>query len=449
MAVFNVGNMRKGAAKPSSGGSGYGILIDQLSILENELKRDGNLSPGDYDILIGEARKLASNPALTTDQRSNVTVKISSYESLKSSKQISRESDVNAMNREAEDDWRRSVKVFANDPIALADTKIALAQNKLQSIVQAIDAVESSGQDASGLYASQADVLGEMQDALDARQIMDMHIPKDPNAPAAEYARPSSDFVAYIDTNSRGEVVSVDFGRQGDKSGYVETDGLYGGLQIYGKARKVGDELAFRMGGTTFRGSSAEYFDPMTMKTIKPKLTSKPPDETGRFNIGTPTYTDVNLSTVRSQPLVRPGGFAQGRDGTLYEALDGGGYRKFVGALPDQFGLQSGDMMPLTSRDEDYVSSEATETVMGSAMPQMSAANPDVMRSFIDGGLPSPVPLGPPAPKNMGGEPEPEQPQSSQPDIRTRQPSPRRRSPFETGKMAQQTMSSARNLTRA
>jgi len=53
MAVFNVAFLNPNLRKKS--GTSVGILSDQLSILENELGKDGYLSPGDYDLLIQEA----------------------------------------------------------------------------------------------------------------------------------------------------------------------------------------------------------------------------------------------------------------------------------------------------------------------------------------------------------------------------------------------------------
>ncbi len=97
MAVFNVSFLNP--AMRSSGGSNSGLLADQLSILQNELGKDGFLSPGDYDLLIEKARTIQSMPGLSASQKSEYNVKISAFEKQKSVGVLSKEGDIGFMNR--------------------------------------------------------------------------------------------------------------------------------------------------------------------------------------------------------------------------------------------------------------------------------------------------------------------------------------------------------------
>ena len=96
MAVFNLSFLNPGNKK-SSGGSGYGIMVDQLSILENDLQSDGVLSPGDYDLLIKKAENLSTSPGLSADQRSNIAVKISNYKKTKKVSDYTKTGDISPL----------------------------------------------------------------------------------------------------------------------------------------------------------------------------------------------------------------------------------------------------------------------------------------------------------------------------------------------------------------
>ena len=74
MAIFNVSFLNP-ALQTKKGGTGVGMLADQLQILENDLAKDGYLSPGDYDILIQKAREIQMSGSLTADQRSGMMLK--------------------------------------------------------------------------------------------------------------------------------------------------------------------------------------------------------------------------------------------------------------------------------------------------------------------------------------------------------------------------------------
>src|SRR3990167_3029687 len=223
MPVFNVSFLRPGAAK-GGGGSGYGVLVDQLSILENELAGDGNLAPGDYDVLTKKAREIRLTGGLTNDQRSNLDVKISAYEKSKSTSKLGDSNDVGRMNRELKDDRLKTVMAFAHDPKTFLQKNSDLLEAKLSDLAQTINQLDDAGSDSSSQYNEYVSTLNDLQDALDALDDSSNYV--------TGSGKPAGDFVAFIDTNSHGEITNIDFGRDGAKSGYAKTDGLYGGLQI-------------------------------------------------------------------------------------------------------------------------------------------------------------------------------------------------------------------------
>lgn len=431
MGVFNVSFLRPGGTK--KGGSGYGILIDQLSIKENELAVDGNLSPGDYDVLIKMAQGFANSGALTADQRSNLTVKVSAYEKAKSASNIGDSNDIARLNREVEDENRNRNMMLGNNPQGFLKAQSDLLQVKAERLTESIEQIEMAGGDATAHWSEQAETLQQLQDTLDALD----------KVSASDGSAPIGDYVAYIDTNSRGEITKVKVGRVGDETGYAETNALYGGMQVYGKPNaKVGGEKVFRLGGVEYKGSSLNISDP----DVPGSFRSAPlmsPTFTGNRNIGVikEGWESVDTNSLRTQKYVRPGGFARGRDGILYEALENGSYRKYVNTVPDQLGLGEQDVLDLPSRMEQGFNSQSTETVDGMELPQMSMANPS---DFAQLNAPSEaVPAAP-----GGGQPDAAAaPQASAaPAGRSRTPAPTERAPRRAEGIASRALSAARGF---
>ena len=382
MPVFNVSFLRPGAAK--GGGSGYGVLVDQLAILENELAKDGNLAPGDYDILTKKAREIRLTGSLTNDQRSNLDVKISAYEKSKSTSKLGDNNDVGRLNREVEDDRRKLTMAFANDPSRFLQGNADLLEAKASRLAETINQLDEAGADSSAQKNEYVSTLQDLQDSLDAIDKSSTYAPGS--------GKPAGDFIAFIDTNSRGEITKVEVGRIGSKSGYAETDALYGGMQIYGRpnAQSKGEKI-FRLGNVQYKGSDLQFQDPDSPGSFR----NAPLTANGKGVIKVESYQDVDPTTLRAQQTIRPGGFARGKDGTLYESLATGGYRKYVNTLPDQLGRGDQDVLDVPQSMEAGINSGATETVYGADLPQMSVANPAQLNELSPS---APTPSAAPAP---------------------------------------------------
>ena len=146
MAVFDVSFLNPNAKR---GSGGYGVLVDQLSILENQLESNGKLSAGDYDYLTSEAEKLRNHPSLTNDQRSNVDVKISAYKKGKQVSGLKDTQDIGRLNREMKDDFNKNSLLFENNPKVLLKANADALQAKLEMLTDSITSREGASDDSS------------------------------------------------------------------------------------------------------------------------------------------------------------------------------------------------------------------------------------------------------------------------------------------------------------
>jgi len=151
MATFNVSFLNP-ALKKAGGGSGVGLLADQLTILENNLAKDGYLSPGDYDILVEKAREIQMGNSLTADQRSNYDVKISNYEKAKDLAKIENSDDIEKMNKILNSESAEDVMVAGNNPIEFLNGRVASIQAKLNDLSETITRRTAAGDDTVDYY---------------------------------------------------------------------------------------------------------------------------------------------------------------------------------------------------------------------------------------------------------------------------------------------------------
>ena len=398
--VFNVSFLRPGAVKARSD---YGTLIDQIAIKKNELSIDGNLSPGDYDVLIKLAKDVYSHPGLTPDQRSNVNVQISNLTKDKAVNSLNRQNDIESLKREYKDDERTINMRFANRPDLLLQAKADALQMKAETLSQSIDTLENSGQDASAHSIEMSQTLQDLQDTMDSLDAVKQYQPGS--------NKPTSDYVAYLDTNSRGEITNVEITRPTSKSGYAETNALYGGLQVYGRvnARKSGKAI-FRLGSTEYSGSDLMVQDPQNPGSFRSAPLMAGGKNLGR-GIQIENFQEINPNDVRPQQTIRAGSWARGQSGTLYQSLPTGGYRKYVGVLPDQLALDQADILDVPKATELGINFQSVETVDGNAqkVPLMSTQIPGLYDKLRSAPAPEMLaPTGPiqskvPAPETPGG----------------------------------------------
>lgn len=352
-------NMRK-----SSGD--YGFLVDQLDIKRAELESDGKLTPGDYDYLTSEAQKLYGHPGLTPAQRSNIEVKIANFQKDKKISSSKESNDIAQLNREAKDDQAKIGLRFSNDPEKFLEAQTAVQQAKIERLSQSINALESAGDDASNHYNELTTALNDLADTQQA--LDDVKVGKTSGAPVSNYA-------AYIVTNSRGEVNDLKIQRVGAQSGYLETNGLYGGLPVYGKVnRKEYGKNVFILGNQTF--SANDVVLPGPDGTLKPSVlisSDKQKNVKGGFSVAETGYTPIDLNSVRPQSAIREGSYIRGENGFIYEAQPGGTYKKYVNYDPEKLGITENDILIVPRSFEQGIMKSVTETADGAEAATLPA----------------------------------------------------------------------------
>lgn len=355
MATFDVSFLNKNMRK--SAGKDYGFLVDQLSIKENQLSADGKLSPGDYDLLLGEAQKLYSHPGLTSSQRSNVQVKMSGYEKSKKVDGLRDSSDITRINREVGDDTSKNVIRFGNDPLKFLQTQAAIQSAKISQLSDSIDRMEAAGDDTSNYYN---ELNATLQDFNDTNQAL---------ADVQTYDKsgnPKTDFAAYAVTNSQGEIIDLKIKRSGGESGYIPTNGVYGGLPVYGKAnRKENGMSVFQFGGQKFIESDSLVTGPDGISQQRVLVSGGG----GRGGITVNgKNVDIDPSVVRTQSSIRTGQWAEGEKGFLYQRLADGSYKKHVNSDKEQLGISDENIIKIPRSFEQGILKDVRETVDG-AMP--------------------------------------------------------------------------------
>ena len=204
MANFDVSFLNPKLRGTSS--QDYGFLVDQLDIKRNQLEADGKLSPGDYKLLTAEAQKIYAHPGLTPAQRSNIEVKISSYQS-DSNKNLSKDANnISRINREIKDDMSKIGLRFSNQPTKFLEAQAAAYNAKIDSLSESINQLEAAGDDATEHYNELTTTLDDYNNTLQA--LDDVTNYKGGSAPTSNYA-------AYVVTNSKGEVVDLKVDRVG------------------------------------------------------------------------------------------------------------------------------------------------------------------------------------------------------------------------------------------
>ena len=358
MAVFDVSFANK---KTKSSGQDYGILVDQLDILESTLSADGKLSPGDYTLLTQKAQQLYGHPGLSPAQRSNIEVKIASYKSSGSKSGLKDAQDISQLNNEVQDDGRKASMLFGNNPTKFLETQSAIQSAKVRQLADAINSLEQSGSDASAHVNEYNDALTTYQDTLQALEYVQTH-----QAGAA----PTSDYAAYITTNNDGEIVGVKIGREGSQTGFLETNGLYGGLKIYGKLNhKENGKNVFMLGNQRYSGTDVVIPGPDgSMKTSTLVNESMQKGKPGMFTSAVAGYSDMNPETTRTQSAIRNGGYAQGSKGFIYKKNEDGSYTKYVNASPEKLQISDNQIIKLPNSMEQSILGSVTSTI-DSAMP--------------------------------------------------------------------------------
>lgn len=362
MPVLNVAFLNPNAAK-KGGGSGVGILTDQLTILENQLAKDGNLTAGDYNLLIEKARSIQNMPGLTNDQRSNLSVKVSTYEREQSVANLNRAGDIERMNRTAQDESAQDVMMVGNNPAEFLNGRVASLQAKLNDLQEQIQFKGEAGDDTTPYDNEYRSALTEYQDAVDARDQASKYT--DNGAPIPGYA-------AYVKTNQRGEIIDVSYERYGNKSGYVETSGMINGFQVYGKVNyKSNGRQFFTLGNELFAGSDALLPDPENPGSFKADRLTPTSQQTGGGGVkfGPSSFKNFQPAEIPIQSYVPRNSWAKSADGTTsYFRREDGGYTKHLNMNRSMEGRPDpNDMLTLPKNFESSLTSASDDTVDESA----------------------------------------------------------------------------------
>lgn len=358
MATFNVSFLNP--ALKSKGGSGVGVLADQLQILENTLAKDGYLSPGDYDVLIAKAREIQMGNNLSSDQRSNYDVKISQYERSKNVAKVEEASDIERMNKTMKSEASEDVMVVGNRPLEFINGRIASIQAKLNDIAEVIEQKTASGQDTTDYYNEYNATLQTLRDKIEAKEAMS----------SFDQNNPVQGFVAYVTTNKNGEIVDVDYGRYGEKSGYAETNGMIDGFQVYGKINyKEDGKNYFKLGNKTFTAADMLIQDPNNPGAFKPsKLMADVQDPSGRglFTRAKAGYVNMPGESLSVQSYLPNNSWAKGVNGTIYKRDESGKYVKYLNANETDLGIE-GPVLNMPEAFEQSLMRNVTETIDYSA----------------------------------------------------------------------------------
>ncbi len=369
MAVFNVSFANKNFTKSTQD---YGFLIDQLDIKENQLAADGKLSPGDYALLKSEAQKLYTHPGLTPAQRSNVEVKISGYEKANNLSTLKDSNDISQLNSDVKNDMSTIGLKYANNPEKYLQAKTALLAGKIDKLSSAIEQMRTSGDDPSNHYNELSTTINDYNDSRQALNDVQTY---------DKSGTSKSSYAAYLVTNPRGEVTDIKVEKIGTVSGYLQTNGIYGGLPVYGKATSdISTGVSkFKLGSQVFTQTNA--IDPASGNQQKVLVSGS----TKAYGLKG-ANVEIDPSTVSTQGYVPPGGWIEGSKGFIYKRSDDGqSYTKYINSDQTKLGINPGDIIKVPTDFEQNILKNVKTTVDGNV--SIAPPTPSVSSAF-----PSPAP---------------------------------------------------------
>lgn len=355
MAVFDVSFLNPSIQKPLQGEGGVSVLFNEITILENQLKKDGYLAQSDYDLLMDKTRELELNSSLSATQRSRAATLTSSYESRKGTEQHTRNENVDEMDNALKSEGYEDILLVGNDPKKFLEGRASSLQAKLEQLQESITRRESTGQDTSGLMNEYQESMTELSDRYGALDGM----------AASDGQNPIDGYAAYMTTNSRGEIVDVDYAKFGSKSGFAETNGMIDGFQVFGKPnKKEGGKNVFILGNERFSGTDMMETDPLNPGSFKPtKMISESMQSGGIFSTGKQGFLNVPGVELTTQSYIPKNTWGKGVDGTLYERLEEGGYRKYINTTPEDVNIDASRILALPKQFEDGIMRQVTDSV--------------------------------------------------------------------------------------
>lgn len=362
MPVFNVSFLNPKLRK-SSGGSGVGILSDQLSILQSQLSKDGYLSGGDYDLLIKKAQEIRNNPGLSSDQRSNFDVKIANFESLKSVAAIEKDESIERLKKIKDDEQRTNVLLFGNNPDEFLGVKDESLLAYINDLSESIERRMAASQDPIEYQNELSDALMQYNELADMKESYNSRVG----------AEPIGNYVAYVETNSRGEITDIDYAKTGAKNGFIPTNGVMNGFQVYGKANaKKNGQNYFYLGNNTFYGSDMVLQNPLNPGILEPSMmidaatqTGDGKNKVGILNSSNVSWKNIDGNSIQVQSYIPRNAWARGANGTLYNRRDDGGYTKYVNTMQSKPEIPETGIINLPSNYEQLMMRKVDQTIDG------------------------------------------------------------------------------------
>lgn len=414
MAILDVSFLNPSMRK-KTGGTGVQVLNNQLAMLENELKQDGDLSQGDYDILIDEARKIRLSGRLTATQQSTWDRKISDYETEKEILTINRSEDLQKMRDEEKKTTNDIVSINGNSPIAYLQDRTASLSNYINQLDNIIERREASLIPSVEYWNEREEVSREFDNAVEALSL----------AKGFDGENPISSYVAFVTTGANGEIIDIKYGRAGDESGFIETEGMVDGFQVYGKPNKTEDgNNVFILGNNRFSASNTMTFDPNNPLALKTnKLKYNPTQDEIKNNIpginkgGWRNMQGLNLRIQTGMPR---DSWSQGENGVIYYRhgdKDKEGYTQYKNYTPDQLPI-TGHLAPMPRSYEQAILPHVIDTddrCLNQITPDqgLQELGPELPQAQYPGQPPSPF---------LRPQEEPVTPATARPTARTKSP---------------------------
>jgi len=328
---------------------------DQLSILENELSKDGYLSPGDYDFLIANARKIQTSGVLKPSQISDYDVKISKYEKGKAMIEVDNASDLDKLQADMKSESVNNVMYNGNSPMDFVAMKKASIKDKLDILLGQMQKREMAGQDYSAYLNEYQELIQGYNQALSSEAA----------ATSFDGTNPVVGMAAYVETNSQGDIVDIDYAPNDGRSGYSETDAVVGGFSVFGKTMKQDGKNLFRLGNKTFTSVDKLEQDPSNPGSffLKPsKLTSRVSNNM-LGSTGETGYDVIDPGALQVQTYIPRGGYGRSIDGTLYQRKDDGSFAKYINLMStEKFDVGSIINIP-REFEQNYIIPTCKETV--------------------------------------------------------------------------------------
>jgi len=366
MATFNVAAALGKTAKSQD----YGFLVDQLDILESQLKgQDGVLSSSDYQVLKGAAQKLYAHPGLTPAQRSNIEVKVASYDSSAKTNEFKKSGDLATIERDLQNNNIDNSTINGSNPVNFMKAKELSLLANLRQIENSIARLDNAGEDSSAHYNKRNALMEDLNNLNQAIEDTTKY---------QAGSQPTSNLRAYIKTNSKGQIVNIDVLPYGSKSGYVDTNRVYGGLIIAGAPNNKlpNGNVAFKLGNENLVASGSASFDPAT-GTFTNNNVLKPEAEGGVSNMGTATtYKSFADSGVTTQKTAYPNQYFKPTDSKfIYKMNADGNFTKYASTTPQNLGITENDLMPVSN---DFESSNIVPYVKDTVMngPELNLPTP-------------------------------------------------------------------------